>query len=658
MKIAELNEGPLDALKKAGKAAGEWTAGVPGAVGNAASGTIGALRGGPKGDAQLKKAGAKRAGSAGGQRAKKRKMSDMMLTRWQDAANTIRSEENREPTTQDLNVWLNGDDKTPGFMGGKDTGTLPNDVKDGTVRKYFRTLVGQHYQQKKTDEPEAVPDPRQGTAPIKGKPAKSNADKFLDKRAKNKAVDKKQQAATQEAIAGFKGLKFDNAEIKAMLKRAADLGADPNNAADIMKKGMKESLAQNLMASYLTEAAGKNVHMEHIEDLIFNDGFDGAKAALTYIDQVVAMLSKGSGAKATVTTKWDGAPAIVCGIDPADGRFFVGTKSVFGVKEPKIIKTVKNANDWYREKQPELADKLILSLKQLPKLGIAGVLQGDLMFDNVSSQLETTNINGESMITFTPNTITYAVPAKSDLAATMKRAKMGIVFHTVYQGADMQSMEASFGFNAGSLKKSKDVWADDATYEDLTGTASLTPLELGNINNLISAVEATMAKIRPAKFNVVIEDAEFKKYIKPYINKLVRADKSVGNITEFLNDFFEFYREKMQKEIDNLADPEGRAGQSRVLKIKKQEEFLEDNMNHIAGVLAVFKRLTEIKLLLIAKLHQVEGMGTFIKDGDGYTVTNPEGFVAIGHDGGAVKLVDRLEFSKQNFNAVKQWDKK
>ena len=166
-----------------------------------------------------------------------------------------------------------------------------------------------------------------------------------------------------------------------------------------------------------------------------------------------------------------------------------------------------------------------------------------------------------------------------------------------------------------------------------------------------------MSKIRPEKFNVVLDNSEFKKYIKPYINKLVREDKTIGNITAFLKDFFKFYHEKMQKEIDKLADKEGRAAQSRILKIKHQEEFLEDNMNHIAGVLAVFKRIAEIKLLIIDKLHQVEGIGTFVKDGDGYKVTNPEGFVAIGHDGGAVKLVDRLEFSKQNFANTQAWKK-
>jgi hypothetical protein len=61
--------------------------------------------------------------------------------------------------------------------------------------------------------------------------------------------------------------------------------------------------------------------------------------------------------------------------------------------------------------------------------------------------------------------------------------------------------------------------------------------------------------------------------------------------------------------------------------------------------------------MILAKIQKVESIGTFIKTDDGYKVTAPEGFVAIGHDGGAVKLVDRLEFSKQNFSATKAWKK-
>ena len=169
-----------------------------------------------------------------------------------------------------------------------------------------------------------------------------------------------------------------------------------------------------------------------------------------------------------------------------------------------------------------------------------------------------------------------------------------------------------------------------------------------------------MTKIRPEKFDIVIQNKEFTKFVKPFINKLVRDGKLVGDPIAFLKDFLEFYKGKMTAEIDKLKlgkeeEPDSKAVLNRVAKIKSKEDFLEDNAMALLGVLAVYKRLVEIKLLIIDKLHEVEGLGTFIKDGEGYKVTNPEGFVAVGHHGGAIKLVDRLEFSKQNFNAVNAW---
>jgi len=91
--------------------------------------------------------------------------------------------------------------------------------------------------------------------------------------------------------------------------------------------------------------------------------------------------------------------------------------------------------------------------------------------------------------------------------------------------------------------------------------------------------------------------------------------------------------------------------QNRVAKIKEREQWMADNQNNLTGVLAVYKRIVEMKGMLLRKLQQVEGIGTFQKTNDGYKVTAPEGFVAIGHNGGAVKLVDRLVFSRTNFSS-------
>jgi len=396
----------------------------------------------------------------------------------------------------------------------------------------------------------------------------------------------------------------------------------------------------------LTESA-KNTHLEHLEDLIFNSGYAGAVEALNYVESLRLMLAEGTGTTTKLTVKWDGAPAIICGIDPADSRFFVGTKSVFAKGEPKRCKSSKDIQNWYSE-QPELANKLEQALKYLPKLGIGGVVQGDLMF--TEGDITTVEVNNELCYVFTPNTITYAVPVNSVLGQRIARAKIGIIFHTAYEGDSIETMTATFGINVAGFYQNADVWFDDATYKDYTGIASLTPSENQHIQKFQAATLATMEKIGQERFDIILTNKEFAKNIKPFINKMIRQGSHAEDPTRFLKQFMTHYQDELMKGIEELSGgPQGRAAQNRLNKIKEKEQWMADNSNNLLGVLAVYKRFIEMKHILLRKLSQVEGIGTFQKTNDGYKVTAPEGFVAIGHDGGAIKLVDRLEFSRTNF---------
>ena len=387
----------------------------------------------------------------------------------------------------------------------------------------------------------------------------------------------------------------------------------------------------------------KNLHLEHIEDLVFNAGYAGAISALDYIESLRGMLAEGTGTTTKLTVKWDGSPAIICGTDPKDGRFFVGTKSVFAKAEPKVCKTSRDIEKFYGD-QPELVEILVSALQHLKKLGIGGVIQGDLLFKE--GRVETADINGEQCLTFTPNTITYAVPADSQLGQQIARAKIGIIFHTSYEGTSLADMKAGFLVNIQGLGKSADVWFDDATYKDYTGIASLTPTEDRKIQALMNSTYQTMEKIGQQRFDIILANKEFARNIKPFINKMVRAGTQITDPTAFLKDFMSHYNEVMTKDIDVITS---RAAQNRLAKIKEKEQWVADNANNLLGILATYKRIVEMKALLLRKLQQVEGIGTFQKTNDGYKVTTPEGFVAIGHDGGAIKLVDRLEFSRTNF---------
>ena len=393
----------------------------------------------------------------------------------------------------------------------------------------------------------------------------------------------------------------------------------------------------------LTEA--KNPHMTHLEDLVLDDGYAGAVAALQYAGSVRTMLAKGEGDKGQVTVKWDGSPAIFCGIDPADGKFFVGTKSALAKGTPKMIKSPSDVEKFYGD-VPDLADKLLSSFKYLRTLGIKNVLQGDLMFGEGSVQQE--NIDGGDYLTFTPNTITYAVPVGTELTNKIQKAKIGIVFHTAYDGGDdIHSATKSFDVDVNSLKTNPAVWFDDATYKDYTGVASLTAKEDAYLKQEIIAAKKRLTELGKDKLNTIVSNPEFKKTIQPFINANVRAGQSIDNPAEFTKKFLAFYSERTLQGVEDLK-PNFQA--KRHEKIAAKGDFLTQNKNSVYQFIDLYNHLNRIKLLLVNKLNTIEGLKTFVKSGDGYDVTNPEGFVAIGHDGGAVKLVNRLEFSQQNFN--------
>ena len=403
----------------------------------------------------------------------------------------------------------------------------------------------------------------------------------------------------------------------------------------------------------LVEAEGKNTHMTHLEDLVFYQGYAGAQQALNHLASVTGMLSGHGDKTSKVTVKWDGSPAIFAGKDPKDGKFFVGTKSVFNVGA-KLNKTPADIRK--NHESPGLQTKLMLALKHFKKLGIEGILQGDILF--TKEDLKTAKIDGESYIIFKPQLITYAVPADSELAKQILSSDIGVVWHTQYVGGpELKDMKPQYGPVAP--KSTKNVWSDDATYKDVTGVATLTSKETDQVRRGIEKLNGLLEKVNPGQFNSIMKNKEFTKYIEAFVNSRIKAgEMQVTNATQFLKDFINYYDDRMQAEIDKLKTGiEGRAGQERVQKIEANKKFIEDNSNALLGILGVYKQLIQVKQILIKKLNRVESIGMFYKTDGGYEVADPEGFVAIDHIGNAVKLVNRLEFSRRNFLDIKAWKK-
>ena len=401
---------------------------------------------------------------------------------------------------------------------------------------------------------------------------------------------------------------------------------------------------------YLTEAKeGKNLHLEHLEDEVLNNGINGTRGAINFLQSLRDMLAGSSKKSVNVTVKWDGAPAVFAGINPENGKFFVGTKGVFN-KTPKVNYTEADIDA--NHSSGGLNAKLKVALKYLPKLGITDVLQGDMLF--TQDDLSTETIDGIPYTTFTPNTITYAVPKES--ASKIEKSKMGIVWHTTYSGKTLQSMRASFGANIKGLTKSNDVWFTDADYKDTSGTVNFNKSETDKITAVLSLAGKTFRNMKSNFMKQLMERDDIVILIKTFNNTKVREGQAISNTSSHTSGMIKWMDVKFQKNIDSVKTPKAKQA-----KQKTKDEvirFLSSHKKDLQTIFNMQNHLVVAKNMIIRKLESAKGvMGTFIRTENGYRVTPAEGFVAIDQMGDAVKLVDRMEFSRANFNAAKNWTK-
>ena len=400
---------------------------------------------------------------------------------------------------------------------------------------------------------------------------------------------------------------------------------------------------------YLNES--KNTHLEHLEDEIINNGYQGGINAVEFLKSLRNMLVGSSGRKVNVSVKWDGAPAVFCGVNPENGKFFVGSKSVFNVN-PKINYTPADVR---RNHAGGLADKLIVALRELKKLNIKGVVQGDFLY--TPDEIKTATIRGEKVITFTPNTITYAIPSDSNLANRILKSKMGIIFHTSYTGRKMTDLKANFGVNINRFSKTPAVFFDDAGYKDTSGVATFTELESDQYDSLLRMAAGSISKskgvldLMKRQTNLLSVGAR----LKIFFNDYIRRGQTIANVKKLQGNFRKYYAKVLNDEISK------RKTQSAKDRFNTQRDeglkFIDRYENEIYFAIASYVTLQKTKNYLVNKMNQIKSIGTFIQRGNGFEVTNPEGYVAVDRLGRAVKLVDRLEFSTANFTVSKNWIK-
>jgi len=402
---------------------------------------------------------------------------------------------------------------------------------------------------------------------------------------------------------------------------------------------------------FLLENTGANKHLEHLEDELLNTSFDGLRNSIEYMLSISKSLS-GYNQGITVTTKWDGAPAIIAGTDPETRKFFVATKHGATAKNMKLNFSEEDVDN--NHPGEGLNKKLKVCLRELKKLNLNGVYQGDLLYSETQEKKMET-IDGNKYLTFTPNTITYAIPFGSELYKKIQNSKIGIVWHTKYSGeGPVNTMNANFNLGNNFYTENKSVWSRTAEFEYAGGIASFNKKEQDSFRSILSAVGKIFRKLDKKILNTISDDKEINIQIKTFFNSKVREGKSIGNSEKHVLSLIQYLKDKLNLKVQSLKTEKGRTS-----KIEKNEEFLKffrDNKQQLAMIFDTQKLLIAAKNILIKKLQTIESSEkTFVKTSNGFKVTNPEGFVAYHIDKGALKLVDRLEFSKQNFTINKSW---
>ena len=399
--------------------------------------------------------------------------------------------------------------------------------------------------------------------------------------------------------------------------------------------------------------SGKNVHMTHIEDQVLYGGVKGARQAIFALRSMRDMLAGDTNKGRNVTVKWDGAPAVFAGVDPSDNQFFVAKKGIFN-KDPKVYKSHEDID---ADTSGDLSDKLKVAFDELKDIGIKGVVQGDIMF--TKKDLKVTNINGVKHVTFQPNTIVYAVPVNSELGKKIGKSKLGVIFHTTYSGNDFESMKASFDVNVSKFKNKSSVWYDDATLKDMSGTATLTKAETQQVTDSISKAGKIFQKISSTTLKQIETDPTLAQEIETFNNTFVRRGEKIRNPKSHVQNLIRYFGDKYDKEISKRKSPVGRRAQQD----KKEERlkfFSTENSKNLELVFELQMAIVSAKELIISKLDELKQLDTFVLTKNGFKVTGQEGYVAIDDAGGSVlKLVDRLEFSYNNFSPeiIKGWQR-
>lgn len=383
---------------------------------------------------------------------------------------------------------------------------------------------------------------------------------------------------------------------------------------------------------FLTEAAAsedKLLHLEHNEDHAIHGGVEGFNHAVNNLNALHDTLT-GKDAGIDLQVKHDGSPAVIFGRHPENGKFFVASKSAFNAT-PKINYTPEDVERNHGH-APGLVSKLKAALEHLPKVAPEkGVYQGDIMYTRRNEDDDDVKEhNGKYH--FTPNTITYSTPTDSEEGKKIKDAKFGVLAHTEYVGNNFADMKANFTPDKSVFGSHKDVHLFDNS-QDLENT-TYTPEQQAEFQKHMDAAHEAYRNASASAFDHTLPHEE---HLKTYINHTIRTgeEPSVEGYKAHLTG-------KYQKAIDKLKTD--KAMNAKREELQGHHDHIHNNIGSFEDILNIHKHLKAAKQPLINALATHQRYTHSI----GGEKAKPEGYVVV-RNGRPTKIVDREEFSKQNF---------
>lgn len=408
-----------------------------------------------------------------------------------------------------------------------------------------------------------------------------------------------------------------------------------------------------LVLEFFREVQDAVRHIDHLEENVITFGKDGVKKTLDYIENIIEYFVGSTHYK--ISTKFDGAPAIVAGKDN-NGNFFVSSKSAFA-KSPKINYTEQDIDKNHGD-SPGLANKLKIALKYLPELDLKGIYQMDYMFDDEIKKVEKPGSidgvpNSNKFITFEPNTIKYTVTPDSPYGKQITNAKLGVAIHIEYQVVDGVLRVKKYTSSPNEFKSTPSVFVFNTLFDK----------PFNSKNNI---TDALLKDVQTKKkfINKLAEKVDFPtltpfaNQLKTYINKEVAQGEFLINPTVSAETFISYIDNMLQKQIEGLKTEKG--------KLKKQEtkeetlKTLKDYKKHIINIFLITREVANIKnnfIKMFNEINKTSNLGQYFADENGNWVSAaPEGYAISRIDGKGpdiAKLVDRSQFSKMNFQQSK-----